>query len=170
MISVLKTVCRRMATVDTQRSVSPWRTKTAGPRRNSPLPIDAPRTMTPGPTTLTQPSPRGVGGAGSSARTHGSNPVRASGAAGVRAIGAGAVWFTSVAILWRARVRIADTSSRRLYQGEGLCISLEGLHVSPMGSPDLSLRQEADDLAQEAHEGEDLDRGHPGQSGDNFDE
>ena len=39
--------------------------------------------MTPGPTTPSQPSPFGMGGAGSSARTHGSSPERASGASGI---------------------------------------------------------------------------------------
>src|SRR5688572_23657286 len=85
MSSVLNTVCRKTDTVVTQSSDSPYRTKTAGPRRNSPLPIDAPSTITPGPTTVSQPSPLGDGGTGSSARVHGSSPDRASGASATSA-------------------------------------------------------------------------------------
>src|SRR5215207_597869 len=78
MSSVLNTVCRKIATPVTQRSESPYFTNAAGPSRNSPLPIARPRTMTPGPTTASHPSPRGVGAAGRSARVQGSRPDRAS--------------------------------------------------------------------------------------------
>src|SRR5689334_20510624 len=77
--SMLKIVCRNTATVVTQSSENPCRTKVAGPSRNSPLPIDKPRTMTPGPTTDIQPKPFGVGAAGSSARENGARPVADSG-------------------------------------------------------------------------------------------
>ena len=40
------------ATDATHNNVRPYLTKFAGPSRYSPLPIEAPRTMTPGPTTL----------------------------------------------------------------------------------------------------------------------
>src|SRR4029453_4953753 len=72
--SVFKMVWKRMATKQTQRSDSPCRTNAAGPRRNSPLPIDPPSTITPGPTAFSQPRPSSVGGAGSPACFHGSNP------------------------------------------------------------------------------------------------
>ncbi len=75
MSSVLKIVCSRIATPATHSSESPCFTNAAGPSRNSPLPIDAPSTITPGPTTPSQASPRGLGGAGSSARTQGSSPL-----------------------------------------------------------------------------------------------
>src|SRR5690606_15060497 len=48
-------------------------------RRNSPLPMETPRMMTPGPTTGSQPSPFGIGGTGRSASFHGSRPERDSG-------------------------------------------------------------------------------------------
>src|SRR5262245_57322318 len=80
--SVLKIVCRKTATDVTHSSEKPYFTNTAGPSRNSPLPIDKPSTMTPGPTTDIQPSPFGTGGAGRSAGTHGSRPERDSMEAG----------------------------------------------------------------------------------------
>src|SRR5687767_11830908 len=76
--SMLKIVCSVTAIPTTQSNDRPWRTKAAGPSRNSPLPIAAPSTMTPGPVTLSHSRPRGVGGAGSSARVHGSKPERVS--------------------------------------------------------------------------------------------
>ena len=79
--SVLRIVCRVTATVVTQRSDNPYLTKAVGPISHSPLPIDAPSTITPGPTTPRRRSPFVDGGAGSSARPQGSRPVRASGAA-----------------------------------------------------------------------------------------
>src|SRR5688572_7101159 len=78
--SALKLVCSRTATDVTHNSVSPYFTKFAGPSRYSPLPIDAPRTMTPGPTTPIHWRPFGRGGSGSSACFQGSNPDRDSGA------------------------------------------------------------------------------------------
>jgi hypothetical protein len=80
--SVLNTVWRNTATVVTQSRVRPCRTNAAGPRRNSPLPIERPRTMTPGPTTPTHATPLGIGGAGNSAIAHGASPDLASGASG----------------------------------------------------------------------------------------
>src|SRR5262245_33249919 len=78
---MLNTVWNSTDSVVTQRIDRPWRTNAAGPSRNSPLPIEAPSTMTPGPTTPTQPKPWGLGGIGSSAGSHGSSPERASGEA-----------------------------------------------------------------------------------------
>jgi hypothetical protein len=49
-----------------------------GPMSYSPLPIDIPRMMTPGPMTPRRPTPRAAGGRGSSARLQGSSPERAS--------------------------------------------------------------------------------------------
>src|SRR5262245_34214658 len=65
-----------MATMTTHSSEKPCCTKTAGPSRNSPLPIEAPRTITPGPTVRSHCKPRGRGGSGSSARRHESRPER----------------------------------------------------------------------------------------------
>ena len=78
--SVLKLVCSSTATETTHNIVSPYRTKFAGPSRYSPLPIEAPSTMTPGPTTPIQARPLGLGGSGSSAVFQGSSPERDSGA------------------------------------------------------------------------------------------
>src|SRR5262245_31357882 len=47
---------------------------------HSPLPIAAPRTITPGPRTANSSRPRARGGAGSSPRPHGGRPERDSGA------------------------------------------------------------------------------------------
>jgi hypothetical protein len=80
MTSVLKIVCRVTAAAVIHNNESPYRTNTAGPSRNSPLPIDAPSTITPGPTTPSHLNPVGVGGAGISAGRQGSRPERASGA------------------------------------------------------------------------------------------
>ncbi len=77
--SVLKIVWSRTAIPTTQSSDSPFRTNAVGPSRNSPLPMETPRIMTPGPTALSHPSPWGLGGTGRSARDHGSSPDRASG-------------------------------------------------------------------------------------------
>src|SRR5688572_24763783 len=77
--SVLKMVCSNTATPTTQSSDRPWRTNVAGPSRNSPLPIDTPSTMIPGPTACSHPRPRGVGGTGRSAGVQGSSPDCASG-------------------------------------------------------------------------------------------
>src|SRR4051812_12959481 len=73
MSSVLKTVWKNPATSVTQSSESPCFTKVAGPSRNSPLPMDTPSTMTPGPQTPIQLSPRGMGGSGRSARVQGAS-------------------------------------------------------------------------------------------------
>ena len=78
--SVLKLVWSSTATETTHNIVSPYRTKFAGPSRYSPLPIEAPSTMTPGPTTPIHARPLGRGGSGSSARDHGSRPDLDSGA------------------------------------------------------------------------------------------
>src|SRR5687767_759522 len=67
-------VCRKTATPTIHNSDNPYFTSAAGPSRNSPLPIDAPSTMTPGPTALNQPNPCGRGASGSSPRRHGSSP------------------------------------------------------------------------------------------------
>src|SRR5688572_31902122 len=77
--STFSSVCSSAATPTTQSSERPYLTKAAGPSRNSPLPRDAPSTITPGPTALNQPSPCGLGGGGSSATFQGSSPVFASG-------------------------------------------------------------------------------------------
>ena len=71
-------VWNAMAAVETHNSARPYLTNTAGPRRNSPLPIDRPSASTPGPHTASQPSPRGAGGTGKSAGAHGARPERAS--------------------------------------------------------------------------------------------
>src|SRR6185436_17104558 len=78
--SALKFVWSSTATDATHSMVSPYFTKFAGPSRYSPLPIEAPSTMTPGPTTPIQAKPFGLGGSGSSAVFHGSSPDRDSGA------------------------------------------------------------------------------------------
>jgi hypothetical protein len=75
MSSVLNTVWKKTAASVTQRSEKPCFTNVAGPSRNSPLPIDTPSTMMPGPHTPIHESPRGIGGSGSSARTHGARLV-----------------------------------------------------------------------------------------------
>src|SRR5262245_51937178 len=62
----------------THNSDRPCWTNAAGPSRNSPLPIETPRAMTPGPTADTHSSPRGLGGSGSSADCQASRPDRAS--------------------------------------------------------------------------------------------
>src|SRR5215510_15032666 len=96
-------VCRTVATAVIQSSDKPWRTKNAGPSRNSPLPMADPSTITPGPTTRSQPRPVGVGGSGSSARPHGSRPERVSTGAEsverVTAIAAGPIGSASIPAL-----------------------------------------------------------------------
>src|SRR5215510_4109662 len=74
----MNSVCSNTAASVTQRRDNPCRRNVAGPKRNSPLPIEPPRTMTPGPTTPNQSKPLGLGGAGKSARVHPSSPERAS--------------------------------------------------------------------------------------------
>src|SRR5262245_28823564 len=81
MSSVLKIVCRNTEIVVTHKSVRPYLTKTAGPSRNSPDPIETPRTITPGPTAASQPNPLGRGASGRSAGTQAGSPDRVSGAA-----------------------------------------------------------------------------------------
>src|SRR5687767_5284199 len=62
----------------THNMVRPYFTMAAGPTRNSPLPIAAPRMITPGPTAPNQPKPFGSGAGGNSALRHASRPDRAS--------------------------------------------------------------------------------------------
>jgi hypothetical protein len=57
MTSVLKMVWKVIAIRTTQSSEKPCCTNAAGPRRNSPLPIETPSAMTPGPTARNQPRP-----------------------------------------------------------------------------------------------------------------
>src|SRR5215510_1011540 len=73
MSSVLKMVWKNTATSVTHSSVRPCFTNVAGPSRNSPLPMDTPSTMTPGPHTPIHERPRGIGGSGRSARVHGAS-------------------------------------------------------------------------------------------------
>ena len=73
MSSVLKTVWKNTATSVTHSSDRPCLTKVAGPNRNSPLPIDTPSTMTPGPHTPIHDNPRGIGGSGRSAFSQGAS-------------------------------------------------------------------------------------------------
>src|ERR1044072_7886567 len=82
--STLRSVCSSAATPTTQSSDRPYFTNAAGPSRNSPLPIETPSTITPGPIALNHWRPRGLGAAGSSSVRQGSRPDRAS----------GAVWLT----------------------------------------------------------------------------
>ena len=76
-------VWKRTAIPVTHSSDRPYFTTAEGPISHSPLPIDAPRTMAPGPTIPSRRRPRVSGGAGSSARFQGSSPLRASGGRGV---------------------------------------------------------------------------------------
>src|SRR4029453_10182789 len=76
-------VWKRTASTVTQSNDGPYFTTADGPISHSPLPMDAPSTMAPGPTTPRMRRPRVSGGAGSSPRFHGWSPVRASGASGV---------------------------------------------------------------------------------------
>jgi hypothetical protein len=85
--STLSSVWSKAATPTTHSSDRPYLTKAAGPSRNSPLPIETPSAITPGPTALNQLSPVGLGAFGSSAILHASSPVRASGAAASFAVG-----------------------------------------------------------------------------------
>src|SRR6185369_6579123 len=80
MSSTLRSVCSNAATPTTHSSESPYFTNAAGPSRNSPLPIETPSTITPGPIALNHCRPFGLGATGSSPTRHGSRPERASGA------------------------------------------------------------------------------------------
>src|ERR1051325_5222438 len=81
--SRLSSVWSNAATPTTHSNESPYFTNAAGPSRNSPLPIETPNTITPGPMALNQPSPFGCGAGGNSPRRQGSSPDRASGATSV---------------------------------------------------------------------------------------
>lgn len=69
----------------THSNERPCFTNAAGPSKNSPLPIETPKTITPGPMALNQPRPCGLGAGGSSAILQGSSPDRASGGVGLLA-------------------------------------------------------------------------------------
>ena len=56
----------------------PYFTNAAGPNNHSPLPIEVPRIIAPGPMTPRNPIPLVMGGAGSSATDHGARPDCAS--------------------------------------------------------------------------------------------
>src|SRR6185369_16583225 len=80
MSSRLRSVWSNAAPPTTHNNERPYFTNAAGPSRNSPLPIETPSTITPGPIALNQPRPCGRGAGGSSPSRHGSRPERASGA------------------------------------------------------------------------------------------
>src|SRR6185369_14196095 len=81
MSSRLRSVWSNAAPPTTHSNERPYFTNAAGPSRNSPLPIETPNTITPGPMALNQPRPRGRGAGGNSPSRQGSRPERASGAA-----------------------------------------------------------------------------------------
>jgi hypothetical protein len=64
--------------VKIESSERPYFTKAAGPSKNSPLPIETPSAITPGPMALNHPKPFGLGAGGNSPSRHGSSPERAS--------------------------------------------------------------------------------------------
>ena len=76
--SVLKIVWSSTEMLVTHNNVRPYFTNTAGPRRNSPDPIETPSTMTPGPTAASHPNPCGRGASGRFAGFHAGNPERLS--------------------------------------------------------------------------------------------
>ncbi len=71
-------VCRKTATEVTHSSDSPYFTNAAGPISHSPLPIESPRMIAPGPITPITPSPRVAAGRGRFASPHASSPDRSS--------------------------------------------------------------------------------------------
>src|SRR5262245_66549680 len=75
-ISVLRIVWSTAATEVTHSSDKPYLTNAAGPTSHSPLPIDDPRRIAPGPITPRIRSPRAVGGGGSSPLDQGGRPER----------------------------------------------------------------------------------------------
>src|ERR1051326_2953157 len=83
--SRFRSVWSNAATPTTHNNDRPYFTNAAGPSRNSPLPIDTPSTITPGPIALNHSRPFGRGGGGNSPRRHASSPERASGAASLTA-------------------------------------------------------------------------------------
>ena len=82
-----------------QSNERPYFTNAAGPSKNSPLPIETPSAITPGPIALNHPTPCGLGAGGSSPIRHGSSPERASSGCCVVVIGLGVgrimhLWFS----------------------------------------------------------------------------